>query len=89
MHRKILYSLFSILYSLFSILYSLFSILYSLFSLLPTGGNPKPIDGERKVQLIMFTYLRIKGLMSFLIDTNIRGKVMSFLIDMILIYAVK
>jgi len=21
------------------------------------GGNPKPIGGERKVQLIMFTYL--------------------------------
>ena len=41
MHRKILYSLLSLLYS----------------TNLPTGGNPKPIGGERKVQLIMFTYL--------------------------------
>ncbi len=24
------------------------------------GGNPKPIGGERKVQLIMFTYLYVK-----------------------------
>ena len=36
---------------------NIFSTLSSLFSLLPTGGNPKPIGGERKVQLIMFTYL--------------------------------
>ena len=38
---------------------SLFSILSSLFSLLLIGGNPQPIGGERKVQLIMFTYLNI------------------------------
>ena len=31
------------------------SLLYS--TNLPTGGNPQPISGERKVQLIMFTYL--------------------------------
>jgi len=23
------------------------------------GGNPKPIGGKRKVQLIMFTYLKL------------------------------
>ena len=45
------------------ILYSLLSTLSSLFSLLPTGGNPKPIGGERKVQLIMFTYLVVSILM--------------------------
>jgi len=25
------------------------------------GGNPKPIGGERKVQLIMFTYLALSN----------------------------
>ncbi len=39
----------------FSILSSLFSILYS--TNLPTSGNPQPIGGERKAQLIIFTYL--------------------------------
>jgi hypothetical protein len=28
-----------------------------------SGGNPKPIGGERKVQLIMFTYLMSTGLL--------------------------
>jgi len=30
------------------------------------GGNPQPIGGERKVQLIMFTYLHKPGLWGFL-----------------------
>ena len=45
-------------YSLFTFHYSLSPTnLYSTNLLI--GGNPQPIGGERKVQLIMFTYLNI------------------------------